>query len=120
MADVVEFLRARLDEDEAEARRGAAARFPVADFSMYYNADDEVMVATCARVLREVEAKRRMLDEVVDQIDGFDADLEMSRGTGGYRTTGESDLLKHLLASAYSDHPDYDPSWAPSPASASG
>jgi len=65
-----------------------------------------------ARVLREVAAKRRMLDEVVSLIDGLDADLELTKGTQGWTSTGESDLLFKILALPYADHEDYRPEWA--------
>lgn len=59
-----------------------------------------------ARALREVEAKRRMLTDVVAQIDDMDARIEGEWGIG-YSPTGESGLLLKLLALPYSDHPDY-------------
>jgi Family of unknown function (DUF6221) len=45
-------------------------------------------------VLREVAAKRRMLE-----------DLDL--------TEPDEEHLRRLLASAWSDHPDFDPAWAP-------
>lgn len=64
-----------------------------------------------ARILREVAAKRRILDEVVSLIDGLDMSVELDRGIGS-GMTGESDLLLLLLALPYRDHPDYLPEWA--------
>ena len=49
-----------------------------------------------ARVLRECEAKRRIVDDV--QCGWFDTDL--------------AGACKHLAA-VYSDHPDYDEEWKP-------
>lgn len=85
MSDIVEFLRARLDEDEREARvclnrwiegHGTRRRWD--------------------RQLREVEAKRRMV--VGHPCDDCGA-------------VNDPCLTLLYLASVYSDHPDYDPSW---------
>ena len=76
--DVVDFLRARLDEDEAVARKAPA------------------------RVLREVEAKRRIIQEHVDQVEMDDPCVPIVAGERP---------LRHLAA-VYADHPDYDPEWA--------
>jgi hypothetical protein len=91
------FLNGRLDETEQFAR---VARLPAK------NRD---------RLLREVEAGRRMLTEVRAQIDNMDAvaaeEWDPDRYSTG--TTGASDLLLKLLALPYSDHPDYRPEWKP-------
>lgn len=52
-----------------------------------------------ARVLRDVEAKRR----IVDAVDGL---------SGQWYDEVEGRVLK-LLASVYADHPDYREEWAP-------
>jgi hypothetical protein len=66
-----------------------------------------------ARVLREVEAKRRLLDEVKQLIDTLDAKIESEWGDGHDGPTGESDLLLKLLALPYSDRPGYREEWRP-------
>ena len=136
--DIVEFLRARLDEDEREAKK-CAEMFPspweIADrgwrVRIYAaevpetgdHAEEGWMRSPCvievepdrlhdhegglmdrvehirrhepARVLREVEAKRRIVDS---------ARMEVG-------ISAAEDWLLPLLASAYAEHPDYDPAW---------
>lgn len=65
-----------------------------------------------ARVLREVEAKRRILDEIVPLIDQMDAQIESEWGSG-LGPTGESDRLVKLLALPYADRPGYREEWRP-------
>lgn len=135
--DLSEFITARLDEDEAAAKavtepgraswvvspgedeygtRGILSPAPEWDYQVasYVDADTALHIARHdpARALREVAAKRRILAEVVGQIDEMDSRIEGEWGSG-YRTTGESDLLLALLALPYSDHLDYQPEWAP-------
>ncbi|MFI8865331.1 DUF6221 family protein [Streptomyces sp. NPDC053707] len=62
-----------------------------------------------ARVLREVEAKRRLLDVVLPDILSGDSAIE-----GEWM--GESDMagdLARTLALPYADHPDYRDDWRP-------
>jgi hypothetical protein len=62
-----------------------------------------------ARVLRDVEAKRRIMAEAVVIRDSLAA------GWGLGPTDGENTgyTLLRLLAAVWSDHPDYQPEWAP-------
>jgi hypothetical protein len=104
--DLIAFLNARLDEDEAAATPGRQAlddlRFELRGGDVYEQhlssrIEDGLDIQTAAweaRALREVEAKRRML-----------ADLDLPHW-------GEAYLIA-LLASVYSDHPDYRQEWAP-------
>jgi hypothetical protein len=98
MGDLVKFLRARLDEDEAAAKAwlpfgnpDAAARAHVARLDP-------------GRVLAEVEAKRRIIAEhhPVDPCDAHDASFD----------TIPCDTLL-ALASVYAEHPDYREEWKP-------
>lgn len=63
-----------------------------------------------ARVLREVEAKRRLIAEIVPRVQSMDE--QISTEWGGSLDDAAGDLLR-LLATAYADHPDYRPEWAP-------
>jgi hypothetical protein len=91
--DLAKFLAERLDEDEAAAtdfhdgrRCGCLGT---------WDREFELMYCDCGypgRVLREVEAKRKIL-----------TDLDLSY-------PDEEHLLR-LLAAIYEDHPDYDPAW---------
>ncbi|EGD23955.1 DUF6221 family protein [Prescottella equi] len=127
MNDIIAFLRARLDEDEITAR-GALHAAPhtgtddhgtwhangaeVAGEAMHFW-DNPTNVLTewqashiarhdPARALREVEAKRRILDRA-EQLhdDPFDTVL----------FTEYDETILPLMAAAYSDHPDYQPHW---------
>lgn len=99
---IVDFLRARLDEDE---RAAVAARdsvpwtvkgkdTPVGEHLGRHLPD---------RVLREVAAKRAILDQyqevMADQFPG--------------RDRGAMVRVVDQMLSVYSDHEDYDPGWAP-------
>lgn len=100
MTDLVEFLRARLDEDE-EAAQAVMARQHATDplptvfrpWDLLYSGDLDPAVR---RLLAEVEAKRRIVS-LCDLADD-----------NGYDIASE---VLALLALPYADHPDYDPAW---------
>jgi hypothetical protein len=91
MADLVAFLNARLNDDEAEAASHAGPP------------------SLRARQRREVEAKRKIIGEVVPAI--FDLDYKLIEETALDRDVEAHLPLLHILAAIYRDHPDYDPSW---------
>jgi hypothetical protein len=106
MDDLVTFLRARLDEDEAGRNevhrpRNCGSVDRDGDF------DPDPVWCGCgypARVLREVATLRRLVDEMASVIGGH------------YIDDGELVLAEHvirLLATAYSGHPDYRGEWKP-------
>lgn len=121
MAAIIEFLRARLDEDEAGVRPyvndGGECRPWRADevggtvrVSPVLSGDDGVIARAAthldavhiarhdpARVLREIKAKREILDAA-------EYGLRLSAPVG-------SEVEQ--LAAVYSDHPDYRQAWAP-------
>lgn len=121
--DIVGFIQARLAEVEAAARGSyyEGQRWITEEEGVYcYPADEVVHYADRktdarhiarwdpARVLREVEAKRLLLagHEGVHRCDWGE-----HRG-GDYLPCKQT----RLLALPDSDHPDYDPDWAPEPA----
>ncbi|MDX3019883.1 DUF6221 family protein [Streptomyces acidiscabies] len=142
--DLVEFVRARLDEDEALARaatrqrgrgewkaetdaRGiteVVGRSEPGDDS-YPNTpvvlqpdDDEttgfIAAHDPARVLREVDAKRRIIADL-EQAE-FTLSKAGDRGTAYDVMTGAVNMLRRtvrLLAVPYADHPDYRDEWRP-------
>lgn len=65
-----------------------------------------------ARVLRDVASKRRILTEVVAQIDGMDRRIIGEWGSSTDEPD-ESHLLLKLLAAPYDSHPDWDEAWRP-------
>ncbi|MFF5773857.1 DUF6221 family protein [Streptomyces californicus] len=140
MDDLVQFLRDRLAEDEQAARAATwdewdsahwTARPPQAAYERYTVADhlDDGVVAVTpenadadgvgqhiarhdpARVLREVEAKRRLLTDYEENAADLDAQHAPDMDYVG-RADGLETALQHL-ATAYADHPDYRDAWRP-------
>ena len=109
---IMEFLRARLDEDEAVAREALTEEWADQDWPVEVYDDgvrNRAVAYSPRRVLRELEAKRRIADEHggrppyhVDPCDAHDASF----------ATIPCDTVR-ALASIYADHPDYDPDWTP-------
>ncbi len=123
---ITEFIAARLDEDEATAR--AAHDLMDEPWKVYPEGPEEenysggyrvsnggtiagwveeakaVHIARHdpARVLREVEAKRAILENSI---------IVMDKYAGGMYLDFVRETLRHLAA-AYSDHPDYNPEWS--------
>jgi hypothetical protein len=117
----VEFLRARLDEDEQTARAiqwdgsgnsldwglPASATVDIGGDDFY--AGDRTVASHIARhdparVLREVEAKRAFVKEY----ERYRA--ERRRAMNGWDTSELSPIIA-ALASVYADHPDYQQEW---------
>jgi hypothetical protein len=110
VTDLVEFLRARLDEDERVARQHHLTNWHFDGIKNHIVNDDGVTVAIVrttqehiqrhdpARVLREVEAKRRIID-LADSL--------------GYVTNDAEPAILAALALPYADHPDYREEWRP-------
>jgi hypothetical protein len=91
---IVEFLTARLDEDEAIARAATSGR-------TYNSEADGQFIARFnpSRALAEVKVKR----DLITQVENWDAPC-------GY--CGPPTELLGLIAQAYSNHPDYQHEWA--------
>jgi hypothetical protein len=127
VSDLTTFLRARLNEDQARAEATQArvaadgGWFGARDLvtgAGFEAADAELVAvhADPARVLREVEAKRQIVDEHGD-VNGGSCDTCVD-GAWGYPTHGGSTPQDYpcrtlrLLASVYADHADYRQEWA--------
>src|SRR5262245_17316529 len=112
MNDLVAFLRARLDEDEATARQAMTALesgWP--DYQTYDGPDldaatDYLDRFPPARVLREVEAKRAIagLHHQAERAPNWCAECD--------EEWFPCPTLRHL-ATVYRDHPDYRQEWRP-------
>lgn len=104
--DLVEFLRARLGEDEL-FYEGAICRCGI---------DGGLHDPDCPRrVLAEVEAKRRIV-ELADEASGLDAVVDGEFRVGSRDPVAEpyiGDLILRHLAAPYAGHPDYDARWRP-------
>lgn len=144
MTDIVEFIRARLDDDERIARKAAHSNGGAAMWHRYdirdelnnhttaavdiglrgllasegpHGTDEDPLLPAelthiarhdPARVLREVAAKRRVLERHRLVIDAEHPDL--SPCARCRKVWPCPDLLD--LALVWSDHSDYDPAWA--------
>lgn len=140
--DLAEFLLARLTEDEATATAAAGphgASFQGRSFSLSFDKviedaydmlgreiDEHITHWSPARVLAEVEAKRRILDEHSEFMDSPSfgkplegkgicrrcCDIEGSDWDGPPTQKYPCDTLR-LLVLPYADHPSCHPSWLP-------
>ncbi len=125
MDDLVQFLRDRLDEDEQAARAAHAPNWSTdGRTGLHYGVEDGWMTDALttadadhiarhdpARVLREVEAKRRLLTDYEENAADLDAQHAPDMDYVG-RADGLETALQHL-ATAYADHPDYRDAWRP-------
>jgi uncharacterized protein DUF6221 len=103
VSDLVAFLRARLDEDEREIRNDPPAGMGYA--------------VLARRMVREVQAKRAILDHYAD-LTRATYPRELYRPGDGKPTVAwglvkYGDYALRQLAAIYSDHPDYDQEWRP-------
>lgn len=121
-SDLIAFLRARLDEDEAAARDSyyEGQRWITEEEGVYRWPDDELVQSADrkadarhiarhdpARALREVEAKRAILDQL-----GTDLSYRPPVPPGHQRAWAIASLIAEKMAAVYSDHPDYRKDWA--------
>lgn len=143
MSDLRAFLLARLDEDEAAARVAVPGPWTVDGGTVYAtHVTDEVVRYTQdsadhiarhdpARVLREIEAKRRMLKDLqlqkhavvedcwytcaaaTEERDGDESCDDQRRG-GPCDCGRDARVMRQLrlLAFPCADHDDYQPDWA--------
>ncbi|MFD7860963.1 DUF6221 family protein [Streptomyces sp. NPDC059783] len=139
MDDLIVFLRARLDDDAAAARAASWDGWDGSHWTAHHrerhdgrwaviDRADEGVIPTVApqaaddagvaqhiachdpaRVLREVEAKGRILDSYLPDATGADEQINEEWQAG---STLADDLLC-LLALPYADHPDYRDDWRP-------
>lgn len=101
---LVEFLRARVAEDE---RVALACGVQLSDGKLYLVGDGDTITIDARRVLREVEAKRRLIAD----FEMYDASARYPDPEGGI-AIGLGTAVE-LAALAYADHPDYDEAWRP-------
>ncbi len=124
IADLTAFIRARLDEDEQVACAAGNRRWLVQDniIELYPEREDDGFMSWPTRadarhaanwdpirVLREVEAKRRLLDFwsiAYSKPEDFP-------GVEWEKVRANAAWTVRLLALPYADHPDYREQWRP-------
>ncbi|MFJ8538141.1 DUF6221 family protein [Streptomyces sp. NPDC093591] len=133
MEDLAQWLRAQLDEDERIARAvedrsapwdgqwmadGDSAVRTVNGHVLFYRHDsgplkpgltDHVAEWDPARVLRDIAAKRRIVQHLAEAIEAS----ENYKGPDYYEGVAACELTLKLLASVYADSPGYQESWRP-------
>ena len=139
--DIEDFLRARIDDDEATARNVLSGYAPgrSASWSSPWSGgldtgdtvtsiDNDGPIAhhvaawDPARVLAEAKTKRRLID-LASEANGLDIQVENEFGVG--RRDEETDpycgdeILREM-ARPYAGHPDYNEAWRPRGCDASG
>lgn len=124
--DLVQWLRAQLDEDERIARGTGQPSLSWQNFDMDSELRDDVNAGTVAytpregtrahiaahdpaRVLREIDAKRAIVDRYAEVADS-DIDLPNDPEYAYANAYGE---VVRQLATAYADRPGYLESWRP-------
>ncbi|MFE1521553.1 DUF6221 family protein [[Kitasatospora] papulosa] len=119
----MQFLRDRLAEDEQAARAAHAPNWSTdGRTGLHYGVEDGWMTDALttadadhiarhdpARVLREVEAKRQLVDKYAQVADN-DIDEPYEYAYGWANGLGRA---VRLLALPYTDHPDYQDTWKP-------
>lgn len=135
MSDLIDFLRAQLDEDERDARAAYLPNFK------WYVEDRAVQLAPIqdcdcgadawlpantkadayhisrhdpARVLREVEAKRETIRLYEDTLETIEMLKSHGQKSDAHAVAAESYLnVIRRDAAVYADHPDYNEAWRP-------
>lgn len=127
MDDLIAWLLEQVDKDEHAATAafsgqvdrengwGIDGRAITPHVGVIHEAVQRVHVARWnpARVLVECEAKRRIISDVIPEVNGMDDRIE---GEWGHGLTGpheEGKLLLSLLALPYADRPGYREEWKP-------
>ncbi|QIQ00972.1 DUF6221 family protein [Streptomyces liangshanensis] len=124
-ADLVAFVRARLDDEErlAEAAGGAGWHHPPGSSGEVHDSlgaiafsvrtrgfDEHIARQDPARTLRRIGSSRVLLDQYVP-LAGLDVDSPASDYASG-RAVGLGFAVRQLAAE-HADHPDYRASWLP-------
>jgi hypothetical protein len=102
---LVEFLKARLDEDEERARfvqreQGDRSRYETEPWRLSWHDEYDLLCVEPSRVLAEVDAKRKLIEQHI-----------------GYYGAGDDEWWPvqtlRIMALPYASHPEYDESWRP-------
>lgn len=107
---IVEFLLARIGEDEAVAERGGWHN----GRGTFANDNYGCLLIQPSRVLAECAAKRAIITHAVsihDTITGEWGGGQTVEEDGWSEDNLGTDVVR-ALAAIYADHPDYEPDWA--------
>lgn len=123
MGNLVQFLRDRLDEDEAAARRAGDSFRQIGETGVIVATEgdraeecasanwagiaEHIVRHDPARVLAEVEAKRVLLADYERFV------AERRRMMGGWDSYPEPSPVLMAFAAVYADHSDYRDEWRP-------
>lgn len=125
MSELVEFLRARLDEDEERARhvqrmRGGHPWSEPEPWRLSWQDEYDLLCIEPSRALVEVDAKRQRLDAYIEACEAVEntADLgDWSRApVERAHAVARRDALREAVeldALPYAGHPDYRDEWRP-------
>jgi hypothetical protein len=103
MMTIIEFLEARIAEDEAQA-----------EYVYEYGSSSPAALFAPARVLAECAAKRAIIEQA-EEATGLDMSVDNDRRVGSRDMDAEpycGDVILSALAALYKDHPDYRQEWA--------
>ncbi|MFD5002197.1 DUF6221 family protein [Streptomyces mutabilis] len=119
MDDLVQWLRAQLDEDERTAQAADAELSTVftriASFDPEMAADERhIMAHRPARVLREIDAKREVLAFVERRLQESTERDFLVRDPAKMILSAVDPVVRYL-ATAYADRPGYRDEWRPKP-----
>jgi hypothetical protein len=112
--EMEEWLRVQLDEDDRVARAAERYWHGVRIESATAAEEDHARRHEPARVLAEVEAKRRILATVVPDATGLDMQVDGEFRVGPRDDLAEpylGDVLMRLLALPYADRPGFRAEW---------
>ncbi|MFF7096385.1 DUF6221 family protein [Streptomyces rubradiris] len=112
MDELVQFLRARLDEDEQIARDANASPEMVTGIPRSYASAPvalHIVRHDPARVLRDIEARRGIVDDLAQVI----REGEEYKGPDYYEGVDACERTLKRLALSYADHPAYREEWRP-------
>lgn len=120
MTGLVEFLKARLDEDEKAARDASPSPWKHPDEdetdALWLTREDAYHIYRHdpAQVLAEVEAKRGAIRLYEDTLATIERLKEQGQPTAAHEVAVESYLnVLRLDAAVFASHPEYDESWSP-------
>ena len=113
MDDLIAFLRARIDEDEQVATEWPEVMGPPPEGSAFwFDYNGHPIYEPRQRRLREVEAKRRIIEGCQESLEHEEQRDHVLDG-GDNDSAVQAQFTLRLLALPYSDHEDYRDEWKP-------